>query len=95
MNSFTADYPVTHPVILSYNKLPCINHFQPPSRPSCKWKPSFKHRFHQIYPVHIRITVGNVVRHDLSTGLLIILRLKLWNPVSSEKRMGFRKLTQV
>ena len=35
------DYPATHPVILQFNKLPCINHFEPPSRQSCQWKPFF------------------------------------------------------
>ena len=74
------DYPATHPVILSYNKLPCINHFQPPSRPSCQWKPNFKQRFHQIHSVHI---VLQLARHDLITGTST-LRPKLWNPVSSE-----------
>ena len=58
---------------LSYNKLPCINLFQPPPRPSCHWKPNFKQKFHQLHSVHII----------------------LWNPESSEKRMGFRKLTHV
>ena len=58
-----------HPVIQSYNKLPCVNHFQPPSRPSCQWKPNFKQRFHQIHSVHI---VLRLVRHDLITGLLVL-----------------------
>ena len=78
------DYPATHPVILSYNKLPCINLFQPPSRPSCQWKPNFKQRFHQIHSVHI---VLPLVRHDLITGLIVLWGPKLWNPVSSEKRI--------
>ena len=61
--------PATHPVILSYNKLHCTNHFQPPSRPSCQWKPNFKQRFHQIHSVHI---VLQLIRHDLITGLLVL-----------------------
>ena len=61
--------PATHPVILLYNKLPCTNHFQPPSRPSCQWKPNFKQMFHQIRSVHI---VLQLVRHDLITGLLVL-----------------------
>ena len=63
------DYPATHPVILPYNKLHCINHFQPPSRPSCQWKPKFKQRFHQIHSVHI---VLQLVRYDLITGLQVL-----------------------
>ena len=63
------DYPATHSVILSYNKLPYINHFQPPSRPSYQWKPNFKQSFHQIHSVHI---VLQLVRHDLITGLLVL-----------------------
>ena len=51
-----------HPVIMPYNKLSCINHFQPPSRPSCQWKPNFKQRFHQIHSVN---NVLQLVRHDL------------------------------
>ena len=62
------DYPATHPVILSYNKLPCINHFQPPSRPSCQGKPNFKQRFHQL----------QLVRHDLITGLLVLWGQNYW-----------------
>ena len=61
--------PATHPVILSYIKLPCINHCQPPSRPSCQWKPNFKQRLHQIHSVHI---VLQLVRHYLITGLLVL-----------------------
>ena len=61
--------PAIHPVILLYNKLPNINHFQPPSRPSCQWKPNFKQRFHQIHSVHI---VLQLVCHDLVTGLLVL-----------------------
>ena len=61
------DYPA-HPVILSYNKLPCINRFQSPSRLSCQWKPDFKQRFHQIHSVYI---VLRLVRHDLMTVLLV------------------------
>ena len=61
--------PATHPDILSYNKFPCISHFQPPSRPSCQWKPNFKQRFHQKHSVHI---VLQLVRHDLITGLLVL-----------------------
>ena len=82
-----SDYPATHPVILSYNNLPCINHFQPPSRPLCPWKPNFKQRFHQIHSVHIVL--------QFNYGFTSTLRPKLWNPVSSEKRMGFRKFAQV
>ena len=63
------DYPATYPVILSYNKLPCINHFQPPSRPSCQWKPNFKQMLHRIHSVHI---VLQLVLHDLVTGLLVL-----------------------
>ena len=62
-------YPATHPVILLYNKLPCINHFQPPSRPLCQRKPNFKQRFHQIHLVHI---VLQLVSHDLITGLQVL-----------------------
>ena len=51
-----SDYPATRSVILLYNKLPCINHFQPPSRPNSK------QRFHQIHSVH---SVLQLVRHDL------------------------------
>ena len=47
-----------------------INHFQPSSRPSCQWKPNFKQRFHQIHSVHI---VLQLIRHDLITGLLVLL----------------------
>ena len=52
------DYPATHPVILLYNKLLCINHFQPLSRPSS----NFKQKFHQIHSVH---NVFQLVRHGL------------------------------
>ena len=81
------DYPATHPVILSYNKLPCINHFQPPSRPLCQWKPNFKQRFDQIHSVHIVLQFNHVFTSTL--------RPTLWNPVSSEKSRGFRKFAQV
>ena len=69
INKIMLSDPAAHPVILSYNKLPCINPFQPPSRPSCQWKPNFKQRFHQIHSVHI---VLQLVRHDLITGLLVL-----------------------
>ena len=69
INKIMLSDPATHPVILLYNKLPCINHFQPPSRPSCQWKPNFKQRFYKIHSIH---TVLQLVRQDLITGLLVL-----------------------
>ena len=57
-----SEYPARHLVKLSYNKLHCISHFQPPFPPSCQWKPNFKQRFHQIHSIH---SVLQLVRHDL------------------------------
>ena len=69
------NYPATHLVIVSYNKLLCINHFHPPYWPSCQWKPNFKQRFHQIHSVHIELQFHH--------GFTSTLRPKLWNLVKN------------
>ena len=91
INKVMLSDPATHPVILSYNKPPCINHFQPPSRPSCQWKPNFKQRFHGSIK-YTRFTLYTVGTPWFNHGFTSTFKLKLWNPVSSGKRMSFRKL---
>ena len=89
INKIMLSDPATHQVILLYNKLPCFNHFQPPSRPSCHWKLNFKPRFHQKHSVHI---VLEWVRHDLNTGLLVLWGQNYGIQYLVKRTLGFKKI---